>query len=137
GLFAAAALMIDYILTAAVGISAGVTALVSAAEGSRFGPPLHEHQLLICLGILVIISLINMRGVRETGFAFMLPTFMFVGTLLVTIGVGAYRVFTEGGHPVPLAELPTAIPTTLIPPIGIWLLLRAFATGCAAMTGIE
>jgi len=137
GLFAAAALMIDYILTAAVGISAGVTALVSAAEGSRFGPPLHQHQLLICLGILVIIAVINMRGLRESGFAFMLPTFMFVGTLLLTIGVGAYRVFAAGGHPAPLSPLPAPIPATLLPPIGIWLLLRAFATGCAAMTGIE
>src|ERR1700712_2458894 len=76
GLLSAAALMIDYILTAAVGISAGVTALVSAV------PSLHRHQLSMCLLILVIIALVNMRGVRESGLAFMIPTFLFVGTLL-------------------------------------------------------
>src|ERR1700744_3971125 len=89
GLLAAAALMIDYILTAAVGVSAGVTALVSAVPG------LHRHQLLICLAILMVIAIVNMRGVRESGFAFMVPTFLFVGTLLATIVVGVYRVYTE------------------------------------------
>src|SRR5664280_715753 len=84
GLLAAAALMIDYILTAAVGISAGVTALVSAV------PRLHPHQLSLCLVILLVIVIVNMRGVKESGFAFMLPTFLFVGTLLLTIGVGVY-----------------------------------------------
>ena len=82
GLLAAAALMIDYILTAAVGVSAGVTALVSAV------PTLHRHQLALCLLILAIIVVVNMRGVKESGLAFMLPTFLFVGTLLATIGGG-------------------------------------------------
>src|SRR5271156_6515175 len=73
GLFAAAALMIDYILTAAVGISAGVTALVSAAEGTKYGPILHHYQLLMCLTILTAIAIVNMRGVKETGAVFMTP----------------------------------------------------------------
>lgn len=131
GLLAAAALMIDYILTAAVGISAGVTALVSAV------PRLHPHQLSLCLFILSIIAIVNMRGVRESGFAFMLPTFLFVGTLLATIGVGAFRVYTEGGHPIPLDPLPTPVPSTLFGTIGVWLLMKTFASGCAAMTGVE
>src|SRR5438445_5953131 len=76
GLLAAAALMIDYILTAAVGISAGVTALTSAV------PSLHYHRLAICLAILAILAIINLRGVKDTGAAFILPTFFFVGTLL-------------------------------------------------------
>src|ERR1700761_7423805 len=84
GLLAAAALMIDYILTAAVGISAGVTALVSAI------PRLQPHQLAFCLLILAVIAIVNMRGVKESGFAFMLPTFLFVSTLLATIGFGIY-----------------------------------------------
>lgn len=130
GLLAAAALMIDYILTAAVGISAGVTALVSAF------PELHRHQLLMCLVILVLLAIINMRGVRESGLAFMLPTFMFVGTLMATIGVGVFRVVETGGHPVALVTPPPAVATTM-GAITLWLLLKTFASGCAAMTGVE
>jgi amino acid transporter len=83
GLLAAAALMIDYILTAAVGISAGVGALISAI------PSLHQHTLAICLGILAILTVINMRGVRDTGVAFLVPTYLFVGTLVIVIILGA------------------------------------------------
>ncbi len=97
GLLAAAALMIDYILTAAVGISAGVTALTSAV------PALHYHRLALCLVILAILAIVNLRGVKDTGAAFILPTFLFVGTLLAVIGVGVYRTFVSGGHPVPEA----------------------------------
>ena len=93
GLLAAAALMIDYILTAAVGISAGVTALVSAV------PSLHPHQLSLCILILLIIALVNMRGMKESGFAFMLPTFLFVGTLVITILVGVMHAVAANGHP--------------------------------------
>jgi amino acid transporter len=140
GLLAAAALMIDYILTAAVGISAGVTALVSAGEGSRFGPMLHHRQLLICLLILAGITLVNMRGVKETGAVFMLPTFIFVGTLLATIGVGFYDVVRANGHPIALSAPPPPEPSQLHSVTG-WLLavllLKAFSSGCAAMTGVE
>src|SRR6266403_157880 len=85
GLLAAAALMIDYILTAAVGISAGVTALTSAV------PSLQHHTLLVCLVILGLLVLVNLRGVKDTGTAFILPTFLFVGTLLTLIGVGMWK----------------------------------------------
>src|ERR1700761_9635028 len=131
GLLAAAALMIDYILTAAVGISAGVTALVSEV------PSLQPHQLSMCLLILAIIAIVNMRGVKESGLAFMLPTVVFVGTLLVTIAVGAYHAFlTPGHHPVPLSMPPPQVakPVQLMT---IWLLLKTFSNGCAAMTGVE
>ncbi len=130
GLLAAAALMIDYILTAAVGISAGVTALVSASPG------LHRHQLSICLLILAVLMIVNMRGVRESGVAFMLPTFLFVGTLLATIGVGVFRVWATGGHPVPVMTPPPAVASSM-GAITLWLLLKTFASGCAAMTGVE
>ncbi len=130
GLLAAAALMIDYILTAAVGISAGVTALTSAV------PHLAPHTLAFCLLILVILALVNMRGVKDTGTAFILPTFMFVGTLRVLIGVGVYRTYLSGGHPMPLVALPPALPAT-VKYLGIWLLMKTFASGCAAMTGVE
>jgi amino acid transporter len=130
GLFAAAALMIDYILTAAVGVSAGITALVSAV------PRLHPHQLALCLLVLLVIVIVNMRGVRESGFAFMVPTFMFVGTLLATIGFGVYHALQSGGHPIPVSAPPPAIPATM-QYLTLWLLMKAFASGCAAMTGVE
>lgn len=130
GLLAAAALMIDYILTAAVGISAGVTALVSAI------PSLHPHQLGLCLLILALIVIVNLRGVKESGFVFMLPTFLFVGTLVATVAVGILHAFQAGGHPVPVAAPPPPIPATM-QYLTIWLLLKAFASGCAAMTGVE
>jgi amino acid transporter len=76
GLLGAAALMIDYVLVVAVGISAGVGALVSAV------PNLQPHTLSLCLGILIVITLINLRGLRETGLVFMAPTYLFVGSLL-------------------------------------------------------
>jgi len=133
GLLAAAALMIDYILTAAVGISAGVTALVSAI------PRLQPHQLAFCLLILAVIAIVNMRGVKESGFAFMLPTFLFVSTLLITIGYGVYHVVTSGGHPAAITAPPPPISMgeTLRPLMLIWLLMKAFSNGCAAMTGVE
>jgi len=141
GLLAAAALMIDYILTAAVGISAGVTALVSASsESPKWGPILHSHQLLFCLIILVVIAIVNMRGVKESGFVFMLPTFLFVGTLLLTIGLGIYHIVVTGGHPTALANIPPPIAdpiTSLKPMLLLWLLMKAFSNGCAAMTGVE
>ena len=130
GLLAAAALMIDYILTAAVGISAGVTALVSEF------PAMHPHQLSLCLVILFVIALVNMRGVKESGFAFMLPTFLFVGTLVATIGVGMWHALAAHGHPIALSAPPPA-PSATMQYMTVWLLLRTFASGCAAMTGVE
>src|SRR5487761_1003730 len=86
GLLAAAALLADYILTVSVGISAGVGALVSAV------PSLLPHTLAMCLGILLLITLVNLRGVKEAGGVFMIPTYLFVGTLLITIVAGVEAV---------------------------------------------
>jgi len=130
GLLAAAALMIDYILTAAVGISAGVTALTSAL------PQFQRHTLLLCLAILAILAIVNMRGVKDTGAAFIAPTFLFIGTLLSVIAVGMYRTYATGGHPMPVAQLPRALPQT-VKYLGLWMLMKAFSSGCAAMTGVE
>ena len=129
GLLAAAALMIDYVLVVAVGISAGVGALVSAV------PTLQPHTLAVCLGILVFITLVNLRGVRETGLIFMVPTYLFVGSLLVAIVVGIFKVFVAGGHPDPVAALPKTAVVVAAP--SVWLILQAFASGCTAMTGVE
>jgi len=128
-LLAAAALLADYILTAAVGISAGVGALVSAV------PSLLPHTMSICVGILIVITIINLRGVREAGLFFAVPTYLFVGTLLITIVVGIVRALLSGGHPTPVAPLPPPPPMTTA--VSYWLLLKVFASGCTALTGVE
>ena len=129
GLLAAAALMIDYVLTAAVGISAGVGALVSAV------PSLEPRTLSLCLGILLLITLVNLRGVRETGALFMIPTYLFVGTLLAVLGVGIIKTIISGGHPTPVVP-PPALPIATVG-VSVWILLKSFASGCTAMTGVE
>ena len=130
GLLAAAALMIDYVLTAAVGISAGVGALVSAVPG------LQPHTLALCLGILALLTLVNMRGVHDTGIVFMIPTYLFTLTLLIVIGAGAWQVFASGGHPQPVSPMP-AMPSATMALAGWWLLLKVFSSGCTAMAGVE
>src|ERR1039458_5922581 len=129
GVRAGSALMIDYILNVAVGISAGVGALVSAA------PSLQPHTLALCLGMLVIITIINLRGVREAGLIIMLPTYLFVGCLVVAILIGLAKTLLEGGHPVPVIAPPKMGAATEA--VGAWILLKAFASGCTAMTGVE
>src|SRR5271169_3042793 len=128
-LLAAAALLTDYILTAAVGISAGVGALISAV------PSLQPHTVLLCVGILLVIMVLNLRGVHDAGIVFTIPTYLFVGTLLILIGGGAVRVLLSGGHPRPVSPLPTPGPATAA--VSLWLLLKVFASGCTALTGVE
>jgi amino acid transporter len=133
GLLAAAALMIDYILTAAVGISAGVTAVTSAL------PKLAPHTLLLCLCILALLAIVNMRGVRDTGTAFMAPTLLFIGTLLITVGVGVFKAVVSHYHPIAVETLPPALPAQgrFLGLAMVWLIMKAFSSGCAAMTGVE
>jgi amino acid transporter len=129
GLLAAAALMIDYVLTAAVGISAGVGALISAAPG------LQPYTLQLCLGVLLILTIVNMRGVHDTGVVFMIPTYLFAGTLLTVIAVGGWHMLHSGGHPHPVTTLPRLPQATEL--VGYWILLKVFSSGCTAMAGVE
>jgi amino acid transporter len=133
GLLAAAALMLDYVLVVAVGISAGVGALVSAL------PSLQHHTLAVCLGILVLITIVNLRGARETGIFFMIPTYLFLGTLLCTIFIGLSKVVLANGHPTAMVAPPAAaIPANgIAAAASLWLLLQVFSNGCTAMTGVE
>src|SRR6202050_2212993 len=131
GLLAASALMIDYVLTAAVGISAGVGALVSAV------PRLLPHTVGICMGILALITLVNLRGLRSAGIAFMAPTYLFVLTLLGALGWGVVKALFAGGHPVPVATPPHVAVSGGVATAGAWLLMQSFASGCTAMTGVE
>jgi amino acid transporter len=129
GLVAAAALLLDYVLVVAVGISAGVGALVSAI------PALQPYTLSLCLLILGLITMINLRGVRESGVAFMVPTYLFIVSLLAVLAIGILKSLWAGGHPEPI-EAPAIQPVAAMAP-GIWILMRAFASGCTAMTGVE
>jgi amino acid transporter len=128
-LLAAAALMIDYVLTVAVGISAGVAALVSAA------PNLHAYTVVLCLAVLAIITLLNLRGTAEAGIAFALPTYVFIASMATVLGLGLVKAISAGGHPVPVSAVPP-LPGA-VASVGIWLLMRSFASGCTAMTGVE
>ena len=129
GLVAAASLLLDYVLNVAVGVSAGVGALESAV------PSLQPYTLVMCLTVLALITLVNLRGVRESGLAWSIPTFVFVAGLLLVVVVGIARVVAGGGHPAPVVA-PPAIPAATAS-LSFWLLLRAFASGCTAMTGVE
>ncbi len=129
GLLAAAALMADYILTAAVGISAGVGALVSAV------PSLLPHTVALCMAILIAVTILNLRGIHQAGVIFAVPTYLFLGTLLITIGAGILRAATSGGHPSPVVPIPP--PPAVTAAMSYWLLLKVFASGCSAITGVE
>jgi amino acid transporter len=126
-LIAAAALLIDYILTVAVSIAAGVAAITSAF------PEWHVNRVELTLAFVVLLMLGNLRGIRESGRIFAAPTYFFIVTILLLLGVGAWRVLTGSVQPVPPVEplVSTGAPLTL------FLLLTAFSNGCTAMTGVE
>jgi amino acid transporter len=128
-LLAAAALMIDYVLNVAVGVSAGIGALTSAM------PSLHPYTLELCLGTLALITIMNLRGTLDAGRLFALPTYLFVASFLLVLAIGVYRTIIAGGHPQPVAAPPPLSAATET--VTLWLLLRAFAAGCTAMTGVE
>ena len=129
GLLAAAALMTDYVLNVAVGISAGVGALISAV------PNLQPYTLTLCLVILVLLTLVNLRGVGAAGTLFLLPTCIFIVSLCATVAWGVLATISAGGHPQPVVP-PAPLPK-VAEVVSVWLLLRAFASGCTAMTGVE
>jgi amino acid transporter len=129
GLLAAAALMLDYVLVVAVGISAGVGALISAV------PALQPYALSLCLAILALVTLVNLRGVRESGLAFVVPTYLFVVCLLGVIALGTVKALLAGGQPEALDVPPPLGPAATA--ASLWLLMRSFASGCTAMTGVE
>ena len=125
-LIAAASLLIDYTLTVAVSIAAGVAALTSAFPG------LHVSRVELSLGFMTILAIGNLRGLRESGRIFSVPTYFFIGGMIVMIGAGAWRFAT--GTVVPVAEAASSLP---VHPLGLFVILTAFANGCTAMTGVE
>lgn len=128
GLVTAASLVLDYVLNVAVSVTAGVAALTSAV------PSLYDDRLWICLGVLALVTAVNLRGIVESAKAFLVPTAVFVGSILVMIVVGLFRdapASTEAaaGHASALSDNATTV--------GALLLLKAFAAGCSALTGVE
>ena len=127
-LVAAASLVLDYVLNVAVAVTAGVAALTSAF------PALYDDRLALCLAVLALITAVNLRGIVESARAFVVPTVVFVGSILVLIAVGLFRsapvsTVTAAGHASVVADNATTV--------GALLLLKAFASGCAALTGVE
>jgi amino acid transporter len=127
GLIAAAALLTDYVLTVAVSIASGVAAIISAFPG------LAADRVILCVLAIGIITAVNLRGAKESGGLFAPPVYLFIGMVFSLVIVGAARTLFGGAQPaLPAAPLPPAVQT-----VGLWLLVRAFASGCAALTGIE
>ncbi|HZU82770.1 MAG TPA: APC family permease [Polyangiaceae bacterium] len=129
GLVAAAALALDYLLNVAVAISAGVGAFVSAV------PSMLPYTLPLCLAVLLLLTLVNLRGIRASGLLFTTPTYLFVAALGGVLVLGIAKTFGAHGHPTAVVAPPPA--AVVLPGAGLWLLLRAFASGCTAMTGVE
>lgn len=126
GLVAAAALSIDYVLTMAVSASSGVAAITSAF------PALLPYKVWIALAIILLLTLGNLRGLRESSILFGVPTYLFIGTILAMIVTGLFKVFVLGIVPQPLTN-----PGQPITDLGLVLVLKAFSSGCTALTGVE
>src|SRR5262245_57973984 len=126
-LIAAASLLIDYVLTVAVSIAAGVAAITSAF------PAWHVNRVEMTLGFVLVLMLGNLRGIRESGRIFAVPTYLFVVSLLGLIAVGAWRATTGSIHPI-AADVPIQSAGETLT---LFLLLTAFSNGCTAMTGVE
>lgn len=128
-LVAAAPLLVSYVLTVAVSISAAVAAIVSAVH------ELEPYRVELAIGLIALVSLANLRGVKESGRLFALPTYLFVLSMFILIGVGLFKIAAGEAAPAPA---PTTSPIPIDPqPITFFLLLRAFAAGCTALTGVE
>jgi len=125
GLVAGAALLVDYVLTVSVSVAAGVAAITSAF------PALYPHRVAIGVGVVLLIMMANLRGIRETGRIFAVPTYWFILCLAILLAGGFFQLLLRGAPPPPGAPLPVQ------EPFSTFLVLRAFSSGCAALTGIE
>jgi amino acid transporter len=129
GLTAAAALLTDYVLTVAVSIAAGVAALTSIV------PELFDLRVAIGVGLVVLIAVVNLRGVRESGFVFALPTYVYLVSIFGVLGIGLFRYVTGT---MPDYQAPASwLSAQSAEPLGLLLILRAFASGSVALTGTE
>ena len=137
GLVAGASLLVDYVLTVAVSIAAGVAAITSMVQGTRYAW-LDDHKVFLCLIFITFIAIANLRGVRESGSLFAAPTYAFLVSFLFMIGYGLISYYMYGGAaPVPSAEEIKIAEGYKLQPLTLFLILGAFSNGCAALTGIE
>jgi amino acid transporter len=127
-LLAGSSLMIDYVLTVAVSISAGVDNLTAAIPG------LHPVSVALCLGFIGLIMWVNLRGIRDSGRMFMIPTYAFLGSIFLLIALGLFQQVT--GQVTPIPPPPGTLPAGT-ESLSLFLILRAFAAGCTALTGVE
>ncbi|MCU0463343.1 MAG: APC family permease [Anaerolineae bacterium] len=125
---AGAALLTDYILTVAVSISAGVAQITSAF------PSLYDFRVFIAVSVITLMTVVNLRGVKESGRVFAVPTYFFLGMMFLTLAIGALQYFTGSLGTVQFAH---DIQHNVAEPLGLFLILRAFSSGCTALTGIE
>ncbi|MFP3126747.1 APC family permease [Ectobacillus funiculus] len=126
GLIAGGSLLVDYILTVSVSVSAGTDAITSAF------PQFHDHKVAIASALVVLITILNLRGVTESASVLAYPVYLFVLALLILIGTGVWQILS--------GQAPTNVHTpvgTAVPGISLFLLLRAFSSGCSALTGVE
>lgn len=130
GLTAAASLLIDYVLTVAVSISAGVAALTSAV------PSLHPHSVLLAVGFVIFVGMANLRGAKESGTLFAIPTYLFIISIFTMLVVGVVRMFALG-HQLTPPQPPAEAWMHAHESMGLFLILRAFSSGCTALTGVE
>ena len=126
-LVAAAALLVDYVLTVAVSVASGVLAITSAV------PALNSYNTELSLAGVVLIMVVNLRGVRESGFAFALPTYLFIVSMLVLVGVGVTKCTTGTCT---ITHTPNPLPAG-VGTLTLFLVLKAFASGASALTGVE
>ena len=137
GLVAGASLLIDYVLTVSVSISAGVAALTSAAQGTSFAW-IANHKVAIGVGFIILIGVANLRGVRESGTLFATPTYVFLISFLFMIGYGLIYYAMYGGTVPAVANEEIKLAEGYVPQaLTIFLLLGAFSNGCSALTGVE
>jgi amino acid transporter len=125
GLFAASSLMVDYVLTVAVSSTAGIQAL------GTFIPSLNDHRVIACIAAILALILVNLRGVKEAGALFVLPAYLFVGSLGALLIIALVRISTGAHLHSHIAAPPVSHSLTLL------LVLRAFASGCSGLTGVE
>jgi len=131
GLIAAAALLIDYVLTVAVSTAAGVAAVTSAV------PTLADYRIYLCLGCILFVALANLRGAKESGMLFAIPTYSFVFSFLIMIGYGLFKIWFLGGAGISAVHPEHTPPPPILPAVTLSLILRAFSSGCTALTGVE
>jgi amino acid transporter len=136
-LIAAASLLVDYVLTVSVSIAAGVAAITSMMQGTRFAW-VDDHKVVLCLLCITFVAVANLRGVRESGAIFAAPTYAFVICFMFMIGYGIFHYYTVGGvAPVAGGEELKVAEGYKFQPVTLFLILGAFSNGCSALTGVE